>query len=166
MTCCPTIIGGPVNVTIAGAGIPGGRIKLTTEGSLTVKANTFTISDRDQGLGHTSSRNNSYMEGTFVLSRGAFTSRALFQDSTPGGVSIFDDSVSSISSIKGQCNLVVTLESFCGDTWQMSAAAETSEGEQDIFEGTANFRFSSPLPITEISLQNPNVLNIGTLSDL
>lgn len=150
MTCCPTIIGGPVAVTVAGPGVPGNRIKLTTEGSLTVKAKTFTISDRDQGLGHTRSNNNSYIEGTFVLTKGIFSSEGLFPAPT-GGAPIFNDDITGIAAIKGLCGLRVTLESSCGDTWNMVAAAETSEGEQDIFEGTASFRFSSPLPIQEIN---------------
>ena len=153
MACCPTIIGGPVNVTVAGDDIPGGRVKLTTEGSLIVKANTKTQSDRDTGLGHTRSRNNSYIEGTFILSRGLFSTEDLFgfTGDAGGAAPIFNDGISGIADIQCACGLTVTLESECGDVWSMIAAAETSGGEQDIYEGTASFRFSSPFPIREFS---------------
>ena len=155
MACCPSIIGGPVNVTIAGLAIPGRRIKLTTEGSLTVKAKNFTISDRDTGLGHSKTRNNSVISGTFILTRGIlstdqlFPSDASFADASP----IFNDDVTGIQWIKSACGLTVTLESECGDAWIMNNAAETSEGEQDIYEGTADFRFSSAYPVREINLR-------------
>lgn len=138
-TCCPSFIGGRVDLIIRNSGASGSRYwKFSTEDAVTLKPRNFTHEDR-QNLGHVREPNNSYIEATVPLKRGIFSN-----DPSVGGSSIdFDDDVDDISDIFEMCNAEINIVAECGDTYTMRSAVYTGDGTFDIKGGTATLRFSS-----------------------
>ena len=141
--CCDGFVGGLYSLTVE---VPGlGNYKFTLEGDLSVKKNTFTNSGRDQGLGGRKERNNSYIEGTAVLFRGDSNT---FGDLNDTGLTTFSSNNFPFCDIQGQCNMVIKIESDCGEIWVMTGAFDASDQIINVYEGTVSFRFESPRPVT------------------
>lgn len=148
MACCPSVLAGPVSLTITHPDL-GGRQKFETEGDVTTKPKTFTIEDRDSGRGHRKTRNNSYIEGTITLTNGGLGLVSSFR--TENGFEPFNDVDVDPTKLFCICGAVVNMVDDCGNSWTMYNAAFTGDGTFNSREGTMAFRFSSPFEIIQTS---------------